>query len=329
MEAFKKYLLEIVDPVIAYRKKYSFPNKVITKKMGVSKNLAKLLKPGKSKIYLADILKSYEKAYLLKSSYKCTKAYMEKLGYAATRDPRGRVYYGLIDYTNCDPGSVISEEISNLEKFTKLIKRGESKIYLSDIKKSYKRAYLPVLFDNNYKSYLKRLGYVAILDPKGRTYYESIDYIDSDTGVITKKLEKKENFSRWAYHTSDPLPENMHRDVTSCMKRLGYVGEAFHLSMNTIECLTTNAIYRWKYSLPSKIITKRVGNFEKLSKLIKSGESKIYLSHIIKIYAKSYPIRLCHVETKSYMERLGYVAYLDEKGNIYYNLIDYTRYAWF
>ena len=324
LKAFKKSLLEIV----AYRKKYSFPDKVITKKMGTLEKLTKLIKSGESKIYLGDIIKSYEKVYLSKAFYKDIKAYMERLGYVAILDPKGRIYYDLIDYTNSDTGSVISEKISNLEKLSRLIKRGGSKIFLSDIKKSYKKAYSSVLFDDYFKSYMKRLGYTAILDPKGRTYYDFIDYINSDVGVITKKLEQKKNPE--SRYSSDPLPENMHRDVISCMKRLGFVGvplRAFYLSIQTIDSLTTDAMYRWKYSLPDKVTTKRISNLEKLSKLIKVGESKIYLSQIIKSYASSYSTRLYHREAVFYLERLGHPALLDQKGNIYYDQIDYTRYV--
>ena len=72
LKAFKKSLLEIV----AYRKKYSFPDKVITKKMGALEKLAKLLLPGRSKIYLSDIKKNYARAYLSTPGHEYTKSHM-------------------------------------------------------------------------------------------------------------------------------------------------------------------------------------------------------------------------------------------------------------
>ena len=64
-----------------YRKKYSLPDKVITKKMSVFGNLAKLVKPGKSKIYLSEIRKSCAKVYLSKvSTNKYFKSCMKRFG---------------------------------------------------------------------------------------------------------------------------------------------------------------------------------------------------------------------------------------------------------
>lgn len=87
LKAFKKSLLEIV----AYRKKYSFPDKVITKKMGALEKLAKLLKPGGSKIYLSDIKKNYARAYLSTPGHEYTKSYMKRLGFTALLDLNNRL----------------------------------------------------------------------------------------------------------------------------------------------------------------------------------------------------------------------------------------------
>jgi hypothetical protein len=61
-----------------YRKKYSLPGKIITKKLRVFENLAKLLKPGKSKIFLSGIMGSYTKVYLSITNYKRIKSSMER-----------------------------------------------------------------------------------------------------------------------------------------------------------------------------------------------------------------------------------------------------------
>jgi hypothetical protein len=87
LKAFKKSLLEIV----AYRKKYSFPDKVITKKMGALEKLAKLLKPGRSKIYLSDIKENYARAYLSTPGHEYTKSYMKRLGFTALLDLNNRL----------------------------------------------------------------------------------------------------------------------------------------------------------------------------------------------------------------------------------------------
>jgi hypothetical protein len=59
-----------------------------------------------------------------------------------------------------------------LEKLTKLIKRGESKIYFRDITKIY----LLIPNHNSFKFYMERLGFVALKDQNNRIYYDLIYY---------------------------------------------------------------------------------------------------------------------------------------------------------
>ena len=92
-----------------HKKKYSFTDKVITKRINTFENLGNLLKQGKSKIYLTHIKNSYVKAYL---SRPCNdiKSCMERLGYTALSGKKGRIFYDLIDYTNPDFGSAVNEK---------------------------------------------------------------------------------------------------------------------------------------------------------------------------------------------------------------------------
>jgi hypothetical protein len=100
-----------------YRKKYSLPGKIITKKFRVFENLAKLLKSGKSKIYLSEIRRGYAKAYLSEpSSNKYFKSYMKRLGYTSLLDQNNRIFYDLIDYTNPDLGSAVNEKTQSVCK---------------------------------------------------------------------------------------------------------------------------------------------------------------------------------------------------------------------